>query len=169
MKGLLKFTLVFCLLFLSFNVSQASGQFFFFENPLLGESAPDFTLNTLKQQGVNLTAYRAGQPAILFFWATWCPHCREQLTVLHQQSPGLAAKGIRIVLVDLGEPAPQVQSYMQKNDLDFDVFLDEESVVSEAYGVVGIPTFVLVDAKGIVRAVEHEIPDGYEKLLLASK
>jgi cytochrome c biogenesis protein CcmG, thiol:disulfide interchange protein DsbE len=155
------------LLFLSLNVSQASGQFFFFENPLLGEAAPDFTLNTLEQQGVNLTSYRASRPAIVFFWATWCPHCREQLKTLNEKNSELTQKGIRIILVDLGEPAGQVQAYMQKNNLKFDVFLDQESSVAEAYGVVGIPTFVLIDAKGVVKAVENGIPANYEGLLLS--
>jgi thioredoxin-related protein len=47
--------------------------------------------------------------------------------------------------------------------------LDEESSLAESYGVVGVPTFVFVDAKGIVSAVEHVLPEGYERFFGVGK
>lgn len=166
MKILLRLIILFAIFFTAINGSHAMGQFFFFENPLIGESAPDFTLNTIRQQKVNLTQFREGKPAIVFFWATWCPHCRVQLKEIKKNKNVFQEKGIKIVLIDLGENAKQVESYMTKNGIDLDVFLDEDSSVSNEYGVIGIPTFILIDKDGIVKAIEYEIPKNFESILL---
>ena len=63
--------------------SLARGQFLFFQNPNVGKAAPDFTLATLDGDEVNMTQYREGKRAIIFFWATWCPHCRVALKELN--------------------------------------------------------------------------------------
>ncbi|MFA5261679.1 MAG: TlpA disulfide reductase family protein [Candidatus Omnitrophota bacterium] len=168
MKIIGRFVVILLVSFLAINGSYAMGQFFFFENPLIGQKAPDFTLNSIYQKNLNLTAVRDGKPVIIFFWATWCPHCRVQLDMIHTNQAALKTKGIQVALVDLGESEKQVQSYMSVNNISMDVFLDEDASVSDAYGVIGIPTFILVNAEGIVRAVEHEIPEDYEQILFSS-
>ena len=42
MRFAVRLMILFVLLFTAFSGSHAMGQFFFFENPLLGEPAPDF-------------------------------------------------------------------------------------------------------------------------------
>ena len=168
MKIIGRFVIIFVVCFWAINGSYAMGQFFFFENPLIGKQAPDFTLNSIKEKNVNLTTFRDGKPAIIFFWATWCPHCRVQLDMINTNQAALQAKGVRVALVDLGENVKQVQAYMSANKISMDVFLDEDSSVSDAYGVIGIPTFILVTADGVVRAVEHEIPENFEQILFST-
>ena len=149
-----------------FGITRASGGMFFFENPLLGKSAPDFTLATLTSDKVNLTKYREGQPTILFFWATWCPHCREQLVELKNgRLDEIEKKGIKMVFVDVGEDSKTVRHHMQRLGLQkFDVFIDEDSKVSEDYGLIGVPTFYFVDKNGVIQDVEHEVPDNFMEL-----
>jgi len=155
--------------FCSTALSQAAGQYFFFENPLLGKPAPEFKLDTVKGRNESLTAFRDGKPAVIFFWATWCPHCREQLRGLNKEVEVFKEKEIKIALVDLGETAKQVQSYIDKNKIDMDVFLDKDSAIAEKYGVVGVPTFIFVDENGVVQGVEHFLPDDYENYLTGNK
>lgn len=155
-----------CLILAAVGPSKAWGQFFFFENPLVGEQAPDFTLNTVNGKDVNLTKFRDGNAAIVFFWATWCPHCRVQLKELNGEGPEMEKRGIKIVLVDLEEGAEQVRSYLEKHEIQFNVFLDSDAAVSQKYGIVGVPTYFFIDKSGIVQAVEHEIPENYEEILL---
>ena len=168
MRIAFRLMVIVAVLLLGFQVSHAMGQFFFFENPLVGEPAPNFILNTLTKQGVDFFQYRAGQPAIVFFWATWCPHCRTQLKEIQRNQASLQKKGIKMVLIDLGESARVIKRYAEKERLDLDIFLDPDSRVGEAYGVIGLPTYYLVDQAGIVRAVEHEIPANYEDYLFTN-
>lgn len=147
------------------TVPAAQAQFFMFENPLVGEMAPDFTLSTTEDKQVNLNEYRGGDSAIIFFWATWCPHCRTQLSQLNDVKGEMAQKGIKLVLVDLGETKKQVDAYLKKNNLQYPVFLDKDSKVAEQYNIVGVPTFIFVNKEGKVQAVEHSIPRNYEAIL----
>ena len=69
------------------------------------------------------------------------------------------------MLVDLGETEREVKAYMERNKVGATVFLDEDTSLAENYGIIGVPTLVFVDAKGMVKAVEHSLPDDYEKIL----
>ncbi len=135
-----------------------------FENPMVGEKAPEFKLPTLSGKPKNLSDLREGKNAILFFWATWCPHCRTQLKVLSQKKTEIEEAGIKVILVDTEEPAERVQSYIDTNKIKYDVFLDENSEVSGQYSIIGVPTFVFVDSEGVIKSIEHHLPDNYREM-----
>jgi len=144
---------------------SARAQFFFMQNPLVGQRAPDFTLKIYNGNKVNMTKLRDNKSAIIFFWATWCPHCREALQELNQNLKQFESKGIKIMLVDLGETEKAVRYYVERNKIGVTVFLDQDSSLAENYGIIGVPTFIFVDQRGIVKAVEHSLPDNYEEIL----
>lgn len=164
MKNLVKVILIVLFMSLTIKPNPAGAQFFFFEEDITGEQAPDFTLETLEDGKVNFTKFRDGQQAIIFFWATWCPHCRAQLKGLTRDKQDFADKGIKLVLVDLGESEKIVRKYIKKNKITFTIFLDKESELSDPYGIIGLPTFYFVNEEGVVTAVEHVLPDDYEEL-----
>ena len=144
---------------------SAQAQAFFEEDALVGQSAPDFALKVFNGGKVNMTKFRENKSAIIFFWATWCPHCRQALRQLNQKLAEMENKGIKVMLLDVGEEEKDVKRYVEKNKIDLTIFLDRESSLSESYGIIGVPTFVFVDEKGMVRAVEHVLPEDYEKIL----
>lgn len=165
MKNILKAVVVFGLLFAAFYPSQAVGQFYFQENEGIGKPVKDFTLKTVGGAKTRLADFRKQDKAIIFFWATWCPHCRRELGNLVQKKEEFARKGIKVALVDVGEDEATVKQYLQKNKVDFTVFLDQETAVAESYNVVGVPTFCLVDKEGIVRDIQYSLPPNYEEIL----
>ena len=153
------------LLLNTLNVSQIHAQWLEAQNPGIGQKAKDFTLNTLNAKNVNMTKFRNGKKMIMFFWATWCPHCREQLAQLNGQRQEIERKGIKIILVDLGEGKEQVRSYVKKNKVNLDVFLDEDESLSEEYQIEGVPTLVFIGQDGVTKAVKHYLPENYEEIL----
>ena len=136
------------------------------DNPLVGQLAPDFTLEAISGQEVNMTQYRNGQPAMIFFWATWCPHCRKQLKELTQNRQAIEANGITIILVDVGESAQKVSEYINANNILFDIFLDESTETASAYKISGVPTFFFINREGTIIGVKNILPDDYQKILL---
>ena len=156
--------LVCLLVVLAFSIPKVSGQFFIFQNPLEGEMAPDFNLATLDNDSVNFSEYRDGKRAIVFFWTTWCPHCRTVLRDLNLKQSMIKQRQIKLVLVDVGENQSRVEAYFKKNDINLDVFLDKESSAAESYAVSGIPSFYYIDANGIVATVSHDLPTDFESL-----
>lgn len=135
----------------------------FLQGRQMGRPAPDFTLATLKGEKVNMTKYRDGKKAIVFFWATWCPHCRVALKDLNRIYAEIEKKGIKLIVVDLAETKEEVAYYAKKNKLVVDVFLDTEGELAEPYGIIGVPTFYFIDEAGAIRAIEHSLPKDLEK------
>ncbi|HSA31986.1 MAG TPA: TlpA disulfide reductase family protein [Candidatus Omnitrophota bacterium] len=140
-------------------------QFNLFGNPLIGKQAAEFTLKDLDGQEWTLSQIREGRPAILFFWATWCPHCRTQLSALNQQIEEIHKKGIEVILIDLEEGPKQVKAFMDRNGLELNVLVDTDGRTTDDYVIPGVPTFYFIGADGKIRTVEHHLPDDYEKLL----
>ena len=156
--------LTFLFLIVSAMFSHAMDSMALMKNPLLGKTAPDFTLNTLEGEK-NFTQFRDGKRAIIFFWATWCPHCREALEDLKKRKDDFAQKDIKLVLVDVGEKAEEVRSHFKEEGIQFNVFLDENSSVSDIYKIIGVPTFFFVNASRVIQDVQYEIPNNYEEIL----
>jgi peroxiredoxin len=146
------------------NAVPAAGQFFFMEDTLVGKQAPDFTLKMVGGDAKNFTKHRAGKKAIIFFWATWCPHCRVALSDLNKEQAAIAQKGIVLFSVNSGETQPVVQKYLTDKKVSLPVFLDEDSTLAEPYGLAGVPTFIFVDERGVVKGSEHELPKDLDSI-----
>jgi peroxiredoxin len=154
----------------AFATQVADAQFpFLIRHPLVGKAAPDFTLSTLTKKDVNFSEFRDGQTAVLFFWATWCPHCRVELKVLSERKDELQEKGIKLVLIDIEETAEQITNYLNMSGISVDVFLDKDAVVAESYSIMGVPSYFLVNNEGIVESVEHVFPENLEKIVSVNK
>lgn len=121
-----------------------------------GEKATDFTLENLQGEKVTLSAFR-GKVVFLNIWATWCPPCREEMPSLetlyddfknHKDFVMLAVsqdiKGRKAVL-----------PYIHKHGYRFEVLLDPDNKVGEAYDVSGVPETFIIDQKG--RIVAHHM------------
>ncbi len=130
---------------------------------LVGKAAYDVTLPTALGQQKSLSQAREGKKAVLFFWATWCPHCRDEITRMNKNLDAITAKGIKIVLVSIGETKEDVAAYLKRNAVVLDSFLDEDNALQGPYDLVGVPTLVFVDEKGVIREVRHDFPDDYER------
>src|SRR2546430_3397894 len=78
------------------------------EEGLVNSPAPEFGLET--SMGVNKTLkdFSAGKKTVLFFWATWCPHCHEELEKVRQNLDDFKEKNIQIVLINVGETREEV-------------------------------------------------------------
>ncbi|MBN1870179.1 MAG: TlpA family protein disulfide reductase [Candidatus Omnitrophica bacterium] len=152
--------------FVVFILLRSCGPFLRGPNPLLGQLAPDFTLLTLSGRSESMNSVRAGQPAILFFWTTWCPHCRSQLAALNGQRADIEGQGIKVILVDVGEDSRKVKAYVDSENISYDSFLDKDGIVSEKYNIIGFPTFFLLSREGRVLSEEHALLPDYKEVLL---
>ena len=166
MKIFLRISVLVIIALLVFGLTKGMAQFGgFFGNPLTGKPAPDFTLDTTQNKSVNMTSFRDGKPAILFFWATWCLHCRDALQDLKSEYQAIDQKGIKLILVDVGESEKQVLSYLKSAGVNLEVFLDERNSAADDYAVIGVPTFYFVDRGGTVVDVKHSFPRNYQEIL----
>lgn len=116
-----------------------------------GQSAPDFTVETLTALPFTLSAVR-GQPVWISFWGSWCPPCRAELPDIEVVRVG-AGDRLKFIAVDMDESRADVAAYMSSKNYDFPVGLDPTGEVSNRYRVVGLPTHVFVAADGTVAEI----------------
>ncbi|MDE2027843.1 MAG: TlpA family protein disulfide reductase [Candidatus Omnitrophica bacterium] len=130
--------------------------------PLVGHPAPDVVLPKTDGTSSAVLAGSKGRKTIVVFWATWCPHCHEDLSELNDDLDAIGQKGITPVLVDVGENKDQVRDYLAQQHIKLASFVDENSIVQDKYFLIGVPTLLFIDEKGIVRSVTHQLPSDYE-------
>ena len=120
----------------------------------------DFSLKDIKGNTVSLSDFE-GQGVILFFWTTWCPHCRNQLIEFNKKYKDIVASGIQLVSIDVGESEGVVRRFVQKNSLAYPVLLDYNNEVSEQYDVSGVPTIVLISKERTILDFSYRLPSNY--------
>ncbi len=118
----------------------------------------DFTLRTLDGQPVTLNRYIGKKPVLLVFWATWCPVCREAVPTINSIHDGAFGEKIQILAIDYRESRDKVASAVKKRNIRYPVLLDEGGKVTGGYGVLGIPTYILIGRKGTILYREHILP-----------
>jgi thiol-disulfide isomerase/thioredoxin len=118
----------------------------------IGSAAPNFKLPALRGGEISLDQYR-GKIVMLDFWASWCGPCRMTMPLLEKLQREYA--DIMVLLaINLQEPGDIVRDYVRNQGISSNVLLDEQGVVSEAYGTYSIPMQVLVDKNGIIKYIQ---------------
>jgi peroxiredoxin len=109
--------------------------------------APDFTLKALDGKNIRLSQYR-GQVVFLIFGTTWCPQCRLEIPSFKGIHSRYAPKGLVTLYVDIQESQNKVAAFARKNALPYPTLLDSDGTVAQGYGVLGVPTKILIDRNG---------------------
>jgi peroxiredoxin len=129
--------------------------------------AVDFELPNLNGSSVRLSKFRGDRPVLIYFWATWCPYCtsvRPEISKLREKmGPGeMEILGINVGGTDSLE---RLKRYQEGHPVSWPILYDADGKVSKAYGVQGIPLFVLVNKEGNVVYRENEPPSDVRKYL----
>ena len=163
MRKILRIIICASLILFIINNSYAMGQWLqIIPKPKV---AVDFSLYDLDGNKVSLDDYKGKQQLILFFWTTWCPHCRRQIRPLNRLAEELKDKKVRILAIDTGESAKKVKAFIERRPVSFTILLDKDSAVAGDYGVVGVPTFVIVALDGSIKFHDNYLPEDIEMIL----
>jgi len=132
--------------------------------------ASAFTLFDAEGRAISLPEQRVGVD-IYYFWATWCPYCREIKPELDAISTEHGDK-VRVFAINYRERENDPVAFMAASGHDFTLLLDGESI-AEDYGAWVLPGVFVVDGKGLIRfnLYEHPMPNppGYEALSTAEQ
>ncbi len=125
-----------------FQAAQASG--------LEGRAAPALTLPDPAGETRTLASLAAGRPAIVVFWASWCPYCKALLPHLQSMLDEFGTERLEVVAINLWEDKPDAwQADISGGGFDFRILLGGESA-AESWGVKGTPGLFLISGSGQV-------------------
>jgi peroxiredoxin len=117
---------------------------------IIGEPAPDFTLQNLDGETVSFSDLK-GSPMMINFWNTGCPPCVKEMPHLQAVYEENRDSGLVLLTINIGQSASTIEDFLEDNNLTLPVLLDSDGAVTQRYGMPGIPTTFFIDSDGILR------------------
>lgn len=121
-------------------------------NPLVGHTAPNFTLNVLSAHSMaplRLDALR-GRPVVLNFWASWCQPCQEEAPTLQKEWQQAQGKGVVFLGVDYQDAVSDGLGFVRHYGISFTNVMDAQGQTAINYGVTATPETFFIDRHGVV-------------------
>lgn len=117
-------------------------------NPsLVGQSLPNFTVTTPEGKVISNQSF-AGKPTLYMEWASWCPHCQEQLPII-QKLYNTYGDQVNFVLANAtgsrGETLDEAKSYMDSRHYTMPWYSDTELKTANALAITSLPTILIID------------------------
>jgi thiol:disulfide interchange protein len=120
-----------------------------FEAPLAGAPGARIALDEFR-------ARHPGRPVALYFWAEWCAICK-----LNQGAvDSLAADHPVLTVAMQSGDAAAVARQLSTRGLSWTTAVDDSGRIAAAYGLSGVPAFIVLDARGRIRFAEQGYTSG---------
>ncbi len=149
------------LTFLTLALVAAASPGYGFKRTAVGEPVKDFTLPRPGQEPFPLRQSLGSKATLVLFWAAWSPRSGEALADFQALYAAHGPEALRVVAVNVEhqewDPAQEAPllAFARERGVTFPVVFDQDLAVFNAYGVVAVPSTLLVDAAGtIVDALE---------------
>ncbi len=114
---------------------------------LVGSHFPSARGVGLDHKPVELAA--AGQPTVVYFWATWCPSCARtapQISALQQELGGAAT----IIALSPEDPLDVAAYAAKHSDLAYTIATDADLASIPQIWVAAYPSWLVIDRKGVI-------------------
>jgi len=117
----------------------------------LGTPGPAAKVETLDSKPADVAQYVGKKPALLEFWATWCPNCRELEPTMKAMHAKYASRvNFLGVAVSVNQSTERVKAYVAKHRLPWPQVFDRKGNASGAYDAPATSYVVVLDRAGKV-------------------
>ena len=123
-----------------------------------GKAAPDITLNTPDGKSVQLSSLLNGKFTYIDVWATWCGPCCAEIPFIkkwvahYKDNPK-----IRFISISLDANYTAWKNKLDRDKpqwLQFNCDKEENKAITEQWGIIGIPRFIIIGPDGTIRQAD---------------
>jgi peroxiredoxin len=117
----------------------------------LGARPPAVTLEDLEGRPVDLSDVIGKKPALLEFWATWCPQCEAlfpRMEAAHRRFAGRAE--FVVIAVAVNQTQRSIRRHLERHPMPFRVLWDTQGRAVRAFQAPTTSYVVVVDGDGNV-------------------
>ena len=112
---------------------------------------PNIQLKALNGQLIDIAKQYPGKALLINFWATWCPHCVEEIPSMNRALTHLDEDKFAMVSISYKDTQAILDEFVKKVNVDFPILLDLNGEVSKQWNIFAFPSSFLVDANGLIR------------------
>lgn len=113
--------------------------------------APDFSVTTSDGEHLSLNELK-GKIVLLDFWGTWCGPCVASLPSLRNLKKQYTNERLFVMIsVSSDGNEEKWKDFIGKEKMFWPQYLDRDRNVIQAFRVNAYPTYVLLDAEGVIR------------------
>lgn len=106
------------------------------DNLMVGNKAPDFTLEDAFGKSYSLNDYLNNSPVVLYFYPkAGTPGCTKQACGIRDIYKSFDENGIKVFGISV-DSKDDIKNFIDENNLNFTLLSDESKSVSKAYGVL---------------------------------
>ena len=103
------------------------------------------------------TADYLGKVLVVHFWATWSRASMDGLPELITLHKEFADRGLQLIGVNVDKSRRRIDSALRDHDLSWPQYFDQKGLENDILvgsGVVKIPTYFVVDRRGVLRSID---------------
>lgn len=117
-----------------------------------------FTAKTLDDKDF-AGASLAGKPAVIWFWAPWCPRCMGEAPHLGALAHDNAGK-VTFIGVGAQDGVPAMKKFVTENKVDgFTHLADIKADVWTHFGITEQPAYAFVRPNGFIEVVKQQLTE----------
>jgi peroxiredoxin len=122
-------------------------------SPPAGVTAPPFSLPDINGN-VYSSDRLAGKPAVINFFATWCPPCREEIPGFVEVYNRHKGKGFELIGIALDKDTRgNLPGFIMQNRIEYRILFGDLQTARAYGGVSSIPTTFFVGKDGQIKNV----------------
>lgn len=123
----------------------------------VGMEAPEFRLQDVSRKSYRFADLQGEKLTVLVFWATWSGNSQKALRQMQQLQQTYAGSGLSVIAInvdrqELSEDALSgIRQLAERQQIKLPLLVDHGLQVFNSYGVIAVPSLVVVDAKRVIR------------------
>lgn len=114
------------------------------------EFMPEFRIKTVDNRTIT-TKDLAGKVVLIDFWAPWCAPCKAAIPHLRSLLKEYSGQPFEVVSVCGDEKEEVWYRFVQENALEWPQYYDRYATMRRLFHVTNYPTYIIVDANGVIR------------------